>query len=66
MLPCDNKFFSKMLARMAMCRLANRTALLTLLFNPGDWVRRGRRMVRLPFTHGDCLGSVLDWSIIDE
>ena len=49
-----------------MCRLADRTALLTLLFNPGDRVRRGRRMVRLTFTHGDCLGSVLDWSIIDE
>ena len=30
---------------MAMCRLADRTALLTLLFNPGDRVRRGRRMV---------------------
>ena len=30
---------------MAMCRLADRTTLLTLLFNPGDRVRRGRRMV---------------------
>ena len=37
-------------ARMAMCRLADRTTRLTLLFNPGDRVRRGRRMVRLIFT----------------
>ena len=36
-------------ARMAMCRLADRTALLTLLFNPGDRVRRVRRIVRLTF-----------------
>ena len=27
-----------------MCRLANRAALLTFLFNPGDRVRRIRRM----------------------
>ena len=32
-------------ARMAMCRLADRTALLTLLFSPGGRVRRVRRMV---------------------
>jgi len=32
---------------MAMCRLAGRTAFLTRLFNPGDRVRRGRRMVHL-------------------
>ena len=30
---------------MAMCRLADRTALLTLLFSPGGRVRRVRRMV---------------------
>jgi len=35
---------------MAMCRLADRTTFLTRLFNPGDRVRRGRRMVRLIFT----------------
>jgi len=34
---------------MAMCRLADRTARLTLLINSGDRVRRGRRMVRLTF-----------------
>jgi len=27
-------------ARIAKCRLADRTALLTLLFSPGDGVRR--------------------------
>ena len=32
-------------ARIAMCRLADRTALLTLLFSPGGRVRRVRRMV---------------------
>ena len=30
---------------MAICRLADRTALLTLLFSPGGRVRRVRRMV---------------------
>ena len=48
---------------MAMCRLPDLSALLILRFNLGD---RVRRMVSLTFTHGDCVGSVLDWSIIDE
>ena len=30
-----------------MCRLADRTALLTLLFSPGDRVRRVRRVRRM-------------------
>ena len=34
-----------------MCRRADRTALLTRLFSPGDRVRMGRQMVRLIFTH---------------
>ena len=52
--------------RIVKCRLADRAGLLSLIFSPGDAVRRVRRVVRLTFTHGDCLGSVLDWSIIDE